>query len=156
VKQVSDNQPWLMPEVINWLWNNLRSSDTVLETGAGGSTVFFSHWAARVITYEHNPPWAAKVKHQFKVELRHRPDYPTEGLQPDTLPTIDLAFIDGRGRVRSVLDVLPKMRSGGWLILDDSDRPRYADACAAATERSTCRIVFSDPEGNHTTCWRIR
>ena len=67
----------------------------------------------------------------------------------------DMAFIDGRGRVRSCLDALRIIKSGGWLVLDDSDRERYAEARRAAEEASAARIVFRNGS-DETTAWRIK
>lgn len=153
MKQVSDVAPWLMPAVIEWLARTVRPTDTVLETGAGGSTVFFCARAAHTICYEHTSEWAAKIS-ASNLTMRHWPSYPTAGLQPETLPPIDLAFIDGRGRVRSVLDVLPHIKPGGWLVLDDSDRPRYAEAHRAAGAVCHIKITWHDNEGNETTAWQ--
>jgi len=142
-----------MPEVIDWLAATLQRHWIVLETGAGGSTPFFACRVFRVITYEHTAEWARKVEAIPNVTLRFWADYPTAGLGLVSL--VDLALIDGRGRVRSVLDALPKIQHGGWLLLDDSDRPRYREAHEAAEKLSTARIVFrSGPD--ETTAWRIR
>jgi hypothetical protein len=151
-KHVSDTLPWMLPEVIDWLAAILQPDWTVLETGAGGSTVFFACRVARVISYEHIAHWAHRVEGIPNVHVRFWPDYPTEGL--GLLSLVDLACIDGRGRVRSVLDALPKIKPRGWLLLDDSDRPRYREAHEAAEKVSSARIVFrSGPD--ETTAWRI-
>lgn len=161
-KQPSPDRPWLIPEVIDWLASlpclgpDARDTD-VLETGAGGSTVFFAARATRVTTYENNPVYAARVRQELanrkidNVELRFRPNYPTEGL--GKLWPVDLAFIDGRGRVRSLKDALPLVKAGGWIILDDSSRAQYAEALHIADNAASLRIVFrSGPD--ETTAWR--
>src|SRR5215471_13549962 len=95
-KQVTEDFPWLMPEVIRWLEAALRPSWTVLETGMGGSTVFFAQRVRRVISFENNPQWYDKTmrllqrQHIENVEGRFRQHYPTAGLAD--LPDIDLAF----------------------------------------------------------------
>src|SRR5690606_20158839 len=38
----------------------------------------------------------------------------------------DFIFIDGRARVECALNALPKLKEGGMLVLDNSDRERYA------------------------------
>jgi len=42
--------------------------------------------------------------------------------------SFDLVVVDGRARSSCVHHGLPKVRPGGMLLLDDSDRPDYADA----------------------------
>jgi predicted O-methyltransferase YrrM len=163
-KQVSINEPWLMPEVIQWLEAILRRDTVMLETGAGGSTVWLAQRVGHLITYENNFAWAGRVRHRLEqsktdgfrcpVDLRFVEAYPTAGLT--MLPPLDVAMIDGRGRVRSVIDALPCIKSGGWLILDDSDRERYVEALRLAREASTVQIVFNDSDGNETMAWRKR
>ena len=50
----------------------------------------------------------------------------------DSFPdaSFDLVIVDGRARSSCVHHGLPKVRPGGWLLLDDSNRPDYADAVA--------------------------
>lgn len=43
---------------------------------------------------------------------------------PDT--SLDLVIIDGRARVSCALNAIPKLKSGGILMLDNSERNRYA------------------------------
>lgn len=150
------DMPWLMPEVVAWLESIIKKDWTVLETGAGGSTKFFALRTARVITYEHSKQWAETVDWLAHVELRFRPDYPAEGLNPSTIPPIDLAFIDGRGRVRSMGDAIHRIKKGGWLVLDDSNRDKYLVGITLASNCSSMQIEWRDNEGNQTTAWRIR
>ena len=39
-----------------------------------------------------------------------------------------IIIVDGRDRVLCVQSSLPKLKSGGWLILDNSERPEYGAA----------------------------
>jgi hypothetical protein len=38
----------------------------------------------------------------------------------------DFIFIDGRARIECTLNAIPKLKKGGMLVLDNSDRDRYA------------------------------
>ncbi len=158
IEPASADRPWLMQEVIDWLTFVLTPESVVLETGAGGSTVFFARRAKMVLTYESDPGWANSVLQELlaqgirNVDLRLDPTYPANGLRALT-PAIDLAMIDGRGRVRSVIDVLPALKSRGWLVLDDSDRARYQWTHQLMDAQSTCKIVFRSGT-DETTAWR--
>jgi len=46
--------------------------------------------------------------------------------QPDA--SLDLVLVDGRARSRCLVRAWPKVRPGGLLVLDDSDRDRYLSA----------------------------
>jgi predicted O-methyltransferase YrrM len=47
----------------------------------------------------------------------------------------DLVVVDGRARPSCVHHGVPKVRPGGVLLLDDSDRPEYADAVDWLSQR---------------------
>jgi len=40
----------------------------------------------------------------------------------------DLVFVDGRSRPASAMHALRHVRPGGWLVFDNTDKPRYAPA----------------------------
>jgi hypothetical protein len=47
--------------------------------------------------------------------------------------SLDLVIVDGRARVACGLAAMAKVKPGGMLLLDDSDRPRYARLREALT-----------------------
>lgn len=61
--------PWLTPESILWLDNNLTKDMTVLEFGSGGSTLFFSKRTKFVTSFESEGEWFDKV---FETLVRRR------------------------------------------------------------------------------------
>ena len=44
--------------------------------------------------------------------------------------SLDLVIVDGRARVDCVRSAIPKVRRGGFLLLDDTGRARYQPAIA--------------------------
>ncbi|AWW29128.1 class I SAM-dependent methyltransferase [Echinicola strongylocentroti] len=62
----------------------------------------------------------------------------------------DFILVDGRARVACLLNSLPKLKSGGLMILDNSDRPSYQLAYRVLKdwEHFTCTTGLSD-----TTFW---
>lgn len=126
-------EPWIVPEAIEFLEREVIRPDMhVLETGAGGSTLYFALRCARVTTYEHKKRWANLTKKALKghgvldkVEMIHDPFYPEHGLIWHKTKFFDLIFIDGRGRVKSIMTSMFQLKSGGWIILDNSDRKKY-------------------------------
>lgn len=74
------------------------------------------------------------------------------------LDSFDLVLIDGRSRPACLIHAIDKVRPGGMLILDDSDRPRYQDAAALLdswTRQDYCGVrPLSSPNRTvQTTCW---
>ena len=132
--------PWLPFDVIDKLERYLADGGDVFEYGGGGSTLWFAAHATRVVTVEHHEGWFAELQAHTadlpNVTLLHGSDadgfrdyVAAIGAFPDE--SFDVVVVDGRERVRCVLEAMPKVRRGGWLILDDSDRERYAPAFEA-------------------------
>jgi hypothetical protein len=54
--------PWLSYAATEWLQQTINKSMRVFEYGAGSSTLFFSTYCASVVSVEHDPEWANKLK----------------------------------------------------------------------------------------------
>ena len=163
--KVVKNMPWLVPAAIDYLEiifaeaRERGDSLKVIETGSGGSMLFLADRAGSLLTFEHSKKWFYLVDQALEhydrtfIELRLDPKYPTAGfcrIDHD----YDLALIDGRGRVRSIASVVSRIKNGGWLILDNAERPRYRPAVKALNLAFENRIVFE--KDWTTTFWRIQ
>lgn len=135
---VSLRLPWLPFELIEDLRQRLGPGSSVFEFGGGGSTLFFLDCGARVITVEHDAAWMARLEelaapHAWHGRLRTLDDtdayVSSIAEHPDD--TFDVVVVDGRERARCAMAALEKVRPGGWLVFDDVDRERYADALKA-------------------------
>jgi predicted O-methyltransferase YrrM len=133
-------RPWVVPAATGWLRRRIRSDWSILELGAGRSTVWFARRAGRVLSFEDNGFWAEHTRGRLRalgldnVELRVGP---VEEL-PDEVATLpdesfDLVVVDflespAVSRIDALKPAMKKVRPGGLLLLDDSDRPGYAEA----------------------------
>ena len=160
---LQDGVPWLPYSVTRWLSANLTSNMSVLEFGAGGSTVFFSGLTRSVFSVEHDSSWCRRVldvirglgRINVSVMLREPDDlrfvnnpeaHHDEYLSSNPLyrgmtfynyvhtvdlcrdESFDLVVLDGRARLACLRRSLPKLRNGGFVLLDDSERSRYRNA----------------------------
>ncbi len=112
----------------------------MLELGSGRSTVWFARRARRVVSFEDNEYWYPRTKERLEeaglrnVDLRLRAveDFPGEvSSLPDEafdLVVIDFLEAPAVSRVDCIEPAMKKVRAGGYLLLDDSDRPGYAEA----------------------------
>jgi predicted O-methyltransferase YrrM len=107
------------------------------EWGVGGSTLWLSQWCAGVVSVEHDREWVTKISDELaeydiqNVTLCHVPlgdDY--EAWINDYEP-FDLIFVDGRRRAACTGHAVSRLRPGGVLVLDDSQREQYQAAIAA-------------------------
>ncbi len=133
-------RPWLVPASIGWLRRRVRSEWSILELGAGRSTAWFARRAARVISLEDDEFWHSSTRLRLdeagltNADLRLRPveDFPSEiaSLPDDAFDLVVVDFLEAPTvtRIDCLDPAMHKVRPGGYLLLDDSDRPGYAKA----------------------------
>ncbi|PJI94718.1 class I SAM-dependent methyltransferase [Luteimicrobium subarcticum] len=159
--------PWLAFAVIRRLDEIVGPQTTVFEFGGGGSTVWFAQRAGKVVTVEHDTEWASLLTERFadvpNVEIRHVAapggDYDAYVAAVDDLPdeSVDLVVVDGRSRVRCATAAMSKVRPGGHLALDDSQRPYYRAAHERLSSWPHETIEGLAPykfDFGHTTIWQ--
>lgn len=144
--------PWLAPAAIAKLSEIIRPEDRVLEYGSGGSTIWFSQKAAQVVAYESNRDWKNAVEARGLQNVTFRfPCY----LPEEPPRSFDLILIDGDPvQMRAAwLDAATEIiRPGGWIVLDNSNRPEYA------RERARLQAVCESAEtidGNINGTWYL-
>jgi predicted O-methyltransferase YrrM len=133
-------RPWIVPAAIGWLGRRIRSDWSILELGSGRSTGWFARRAGRVISLEDNEYWHEWTSARLaeaglaNVDLRLRPveAFPKEvGSLPESsfdLVVVDFLEAPTVSRIDCLEPAMGKVRPGGYLLLDDSDRPGYAEA----------------------------
>ena len=130
--------PWLTPEAIRLLDSILRPSDIGAEFGSGRSTLWLARRCAHLTSVEHDEAWHATVSATLAVEGISHVDYQCHPRdEPDASgdrsayaqvaqflgdESIDFALVDGLYRDYVTLFLLPKIRPGGMLIIDNVNR----------------------------------
>lgn len=124
--------PWFAVALNQFLERTVTREMDILEVGAGASTVWLATRVRSVRSYEHDNRWCAVVQSKLReaglknCELVYDPNYPNIGIGEKT-KEFDMIIIDGRGRVKSIVTTYRLLKPGGYLILDDSQRTRYAE-----------------------------
>jgi predicted O-methyltransferase YrrM len=130
--------PWLTPEAIRLLDSMLRPSDIGAEFGSGRSTLWLARRCAHLISAEHDEAWHARVSDTLASEGITNVDYQCHPRdEPDATgdqsayaqvaklldhESIDFALVDGLYRDYVTLFLLPKIRPGGVLVIDNVNR----------------------------------
>jgi predicted O-methyltransferase YrrM len=150
--------PWLHPSATAYLESLLRPDMRVLEHGAGGSTLWFAERVKKVVTFEHDQRWIDKIMALAPVNVTVYIDYYTSILK---VPTYDLFFIDGAREGRGFcLDTAHlKVKPGGYVVLDNANRPEYAAERKAFAEHATLLARFDNniPQSKYfiTEFWKL-
>jgi precorrin-6B methylase 2 len=146
-----DAIPWLHFFAIDWLENYVDSSMKVFEWGSGGSTLFWSRHVQHVICVEHDRAWYERVLQTLErdgiknVKLLHVPGGREKVDTPEDLLFVgegtrevfreyanwindypdeefDIIVVDGMARLACLSNAIPKLRPGGVIVFDNSNR----------------------------------
>lgn len=149
--------PWINHFACKRLNELVKPGMRILEFGLGGSTLFFRKFGAEVHSIEHDKEWFEIVKGELEKDPNvhllleipevNNPDIPDEyrsvhglfsnGLSwksyahaADHFPeeTFDLILIDGRARPACLKNSLSKLKKGGMLVFDNSERESYQES----------------------------
>jgi len=157
--------PWIEPGAIELLDKVVNKESTILEVGAGSSTVWFARKAKYVLSFEHNELWfriAGDELEKYNLEnfaILYRPDYPKKGLPEEEINDIyDVVFIDGptEGRNSPIETGIKHIKPGGYLVLDDAQRTElYAEGLALLEKQGWENWDFNVPGYvRHTRVWK--
>ena len=132
--------PWLVPESIPVIEDLLEENYTGFEWGSGRSTIWFSKRVSHITSVEGRKKWfdllETQIKNQNlndKVDLLYKEVSREYNFLPkeideysssiDVFPDghFDFIVIDGHFRLECIEHALPKVRAGGYLIIDNSD-----------------------------------
>ena len=132
------NDPWLTKEAIGLLCRLLRPEDAGFEWGSGRSTVWFAARTGHLTSVEGNKVWHERVGTRLRGAGITNVDYqfhPIDGLDEARAAdapyvqavgkladvSLDYALIDGWARDFCALRVLPKLKPGAMIILDNAN-----------------------------------
>jgi hypothetical protein len=150
--------PWYTYAAVSWLGPRLRPVDRVFEFGSGNSTLWFAQRVKAVVSVEHDPTWAARVRARLpaNAELLVRADPGPEPTAPEgdayvsalsesAKAPYDVIVVDGRARVSCMAAALQCVVPDGLVVLDNADRPSLRPAHELAGNAGFGRIDFLGP-----------
>lgn len=110
----------------------LTLESRVFEWGSGGSTVWWAKRSGFFVSVENHPVWYAKVKaalkeHGVEDKCEHllrpkgRNGFASYVSAIDPYESFDIVFVDGRERAACLKRAVKKVKSGGYVVLDNPD-----------------------------------
>jgi predicted O-methyltransferase YrrM len=128
--------PHWPPLIVEYVHGILVNTMRVFEFGSGASSIWLAKRAGSVTSVEHDDRWLVAVgdmaPHNLKLVKAPLPYH--EEIN-EAGGEFDLIVVDGRDRVNCVSAAIPRLKDGGYLLLDDSHRGRYYKATMAMTMR---------------------
>ncbi len=167
-----DPVPFLVYEAIDHLATLVGPGTSVVELGGGNSTLWFLARGAKVTTVEHSEEWALAIREAAEDRLgpgaaERLTIVVAEGetaidvLESLAADSVDIALVDCMNaftwRKAGVEAVLPAVRPGGTLCLDNSDHPNNWAAVTLLGRESRVRFTGYAPMCpvvSQTSFWR--
>ena len=118
--------PFLHPVVISYLDKVIQKTWNILEHGSGGSTLWMATRCNSVMSIENNPNWLEAVQKRAGENV-------TIATMINPLlqyHAYDIILIDGEpvtDRARWIESAVDMIAPGGLIVLDNANRPEYAD-----------------------------
>lgn len=119
--------PWWPYAALRHIEPLLRPDWHVVEFGSGLSTLWLARRVGRLLSIEDDRVWYDAIRNRLdrtglanvRYEFRDPDDY--HHLPAERSEAFDFAVVDGSLRYKCVESVLPRMRPGGLVYLDNSD-----------------------------------
>ena len=137
------DEPWMAQGAVRFCSERLTGEQVGLEWGSGRSTAWFARRLKSLTSVEHDEEWHSRVSRRLSERGIENVDYRYVPLEHDaaepttpyyeTCPayvrvarefadeSLDLVIVDGHYRQACVLEALPKLKSGGWMLVDNSN-----------------------------------
>ncbi len=137
-------EPWIAPSAVKFCDEALNRDGQGLEWGSGRSTTWFARRLRSLLSIEYDQGWQARVSATLReqgltsaecryVPLDHPRSAPTPAVYPETPAyvrvaeefaddSLDLVVVDGHYRTACILAAIPKIKPGGLLVVDNTDR----------------------------------
>lgn len=138
------DEPWIAQGAIRFCEKNLTKEHIGLEWGSGRSTFWFGSRLKSLLSIEYDRQWYSTVMNKLheqkikNVECRHipldhdrqEPTYPHYEKTPTYVSvvesfadgTLDFVVVDGHYRQACILAALDKIKPGGLLLVDNTNR----------------------------------
>lgn len=140
--------PWVTYSFIDFISTRIKKNHQVFEFGSGNSTYYYASRAAKVVSVEHDRAWFDKISastpsnsEMLFTELTENGDYSRKPLMLDS--KFDIIIVDGRDRVNCCYHSIEALSDDGVVVLDDSERDKYAPAISFFKDKGFKELSFS-------------
>jgi len=158
---------------VQYLEHIVQPGFVVFEFGSGASTPWFAERTAYIYSVESDPDWHAAVWEALKpigcyeltlcpVEDKYGSQHYADQIKQQPDESVDLVFIDGKARPHCLLAAKPKVKPGGWMVMDDLTYNPVKTALhllddwqfAASFKGRVLGAIDGHPRTNTTGFWR--
>ncbi|MBB5439754.1 hypothetical protein HDC92_003450 [Pedobacter sp. AK017] len=145
-----DGKPiaWVTYSFIDFIKDRISKQHDIFEFGSGNSTLFYAGMARSVYSVEHDRDWFEKSSkiNLPNVNMIHCNLVPGGDYCKSALATgkkFHVIIVDGRDRVNCCKQAIDALTEDGVLVLDDSERPVYAEVHTFLQQHGFKYLPFS-------------
>jgi hypothetical protein len=155
--------PWLTMPFNAFIGQRLSSDMTIFEYGSGNSTLFYAKKVKEVVAVENDKGWLDTIKNQMPAnvtlifeELKNNDDRYSKAAMI-TGKHFDMIVVDGRERVKCMINAVECLSDRGVMVLDNSDRESYIPGIEFILSKGFKKIDFWGiaPSFAHQTCTTV-
>lgn len=126
-EKFNPKHPWITKGAIEYFKENVSPDSIMIEFGSGRSTVYYAKHVRKIMSIEHNLKWYnlvnKRIKNLSNVELHHLEDENYENILNNYNDNyFDIIVNDGIRREKVAMNSIVKLKPGGFMILDNSER----------------------------------
>lgn len=133
-QKCASSEPWLNHKVREALDSLVSKTDSMVECGSGRSTPWFAERVDRLLSIEFDRAWydrvrsdldARQVKNvdlrfvQYSIAGHQQANEYIEVLTAIEDASVDVCLVDGGPRSYCAMAIIPKLKPGGLLVIDD-------------------------------------
>lgn len=151
--------PWMNYAVIAFLERRLNKNLSVFEYGSGYSTLFYARRVRNVISVEYDQAWIASIGPRLppNASVLFVPD-DVDGDYCRAIArsgdSFDVVVVDGKDRENCVKQSMQALSSRGVIVLDDSQRAKYAPAISYAQDNGYLTVDFEGLKPTESSWFR--
>jgi len=151
--------PWMNYAVIAFLERRLNKTLSVFEYGSGYSTLFYARRVRNVISVEYDQAWIASIGPRLppNANVLFVPD-DVDGDYCRAIArsgdSFDVVVVDGKDRENCVKQSMQALSSRGVIVLDDSQRAKYAPAISYAQDNGYLTVDFEGLKPTESSWFR--
>lgn len=169
-----NNLPWLPYLAIDYLDWWLKPDMTVFEWGSGKSTGWLAQRVKSVVSIEHDQQWLIGLRdnidlrivppeagalgdnpsdpHQYRARPMGDVNFKNYATAIDEFDRFDMILVDGRARASCLYHAKPKIKRGGFIVIDNTERLYYLAQVGELFENWN-RITFFGNGPENTWKW---
>jgi hypothetical protein len=141
--------PWLTFDAVARLDALLQPEWRMIEFGSGMATKWYAARVAHIHSIEDSAEWYERIAPTLpanaRYELRRGEEYWDLSDYDDQ--SLDFGVVDGRRRDRCMDALIPKIRRGGYVYLDNSDKDMQIEGEGLRHAEAALRVAVRERSG---------